>query len=208
MTTTVTTAPAHPRSGTIIHTLETSTVQTDTIDIATPDPVIAAAADHVARAEADFASHQRVTQQAREAEQQLADRIADLDTRRAAIGARRQDGDRREGDGAELELLTLDRQGLAEMLAEAAQTRAEAQEAEQQAAQVAGFARQALQHAEDQATLAALKAHADAVGRVLRQTVEEMAAIGRRIGSHNFRWQPDSALMDRLRGAAIAGRPL
>jgi hypothetical protein len=78
----------------------------------------------------------------------------------------------------------------------------------QRAAQVAGFARQSLQHAKDQAALAALRAHADDVGRVLRETIEEMAAIGRRVGSRNFRWQPDGALMDKLRGAAIAGRPL
>lgn len=207
MTTIITTAPAHPHRGTIIHS-ESFAVNTDTIDALPIDPAIAAAADHVARAEADLAAHRRVTAQAQEAEGQIAARIADIDAKRAAIRERRADGDRRDGDGAELELLALDREGLAEMLAEAAQNRTEAQEREERAGRVVATARHALQHAEDQAALAALKQHADAIGRVLFETVEAMAEVGRRVGSHNFRWQPDDALMGRLRGAAIAGRPL
>jgi small-conductance mechanosensitive channel len=184
--------------------METIAVNTDSII----DPAITVAAEHVARADADLAEHRRVTQQARQAEQQLRDRIAALDARRAAISQRRQAGDTRPGDGADLEVIRLDKEGLEEMRAEAAAMVADAQEKERAAAGAVELTRNALQRSEDQAELDALMKHANTLGALMLETVGQMAEVGRRIGSHNYLWSPPADLMDRLNRAKIAGRPL
>jgi hypothetical protein len=184
--------------------METIAVNTDSII----DPAIIAAAEHVARADADLVEHRRVTQQAKQAEQQLRDRIAALDARRSEIGQRRQGGDTRPGDGADLEVIRLDKEGLEEMRAEAAAMVADAQQKEQAAAGTVELTRNALQRSEDQAKLDALMKHADTLGALMLESVVQMAEVGRRIGSHNFLWSPPAHLMDRLNRAKIAGRPL
>lgn len=187
--------------------MESSVVQTAT-ETLTITPAVAAAAQRVAKAEALLAEQQRVAAQANEARDGIHARIAALDARRDGIKRRRLDGDARNGDGAELELIALDREGLEELGREAAATVAERVNEESSAASALEAARAELARAEDLAEIDALKQHADAVGAVMLETVRAIGAVGRRIGGHNFRWVPSEALLDALRGAKIAGRPL
>ncbi|MBW6397031.1 hypothetical protein KPL78_04185 [Roseomonas sp. HJA6] len=208
----------------------------------TIDPSIVSAAEKLVRAEGKLSEHRAVTAKAREAANGIRARIADLDAKRAAIGARRQNGDVRDGDAGELDLIVLDREGLAELGREANALLAAKEKEEAAAAAAVRDAHAGLQYAEDQAALAALKEHLDALngraketlaqmaevagridghaalavikpaadraGEVLQHTVDLMAATGRRIGSHNFNWEPAGSLMEVLRRATIAGRPL
>lgn len=168
-------------------------------DLTEIPPAIAAAAHRVARAEADLAEHRRVAGQARQAEQRIIDRIANLDARRAAIGARRADGELRHGDAGEVELIGLDRAELENMRVEAAEMADHTGTAEQQAEQAVAAARQQLARAEHATEEQELAAHAAALGLVLIETVKRMNECSKALGNHRAAWQPSEELKEKLR---------
>ncbi|TCI00178.1 hypothetical protein EJV46_05875 [Roseococcus sp. SYP-B2431] len=174
-----------------------------TIDDILVPPAIAAAADHVARAETDLAEHRRVAAQARAADDQILGRISALDARRAAIGSRRSEGEGRDSDAGELELIRLDRESLEDMRGDASAMVNRTRAAEQQAEQVLAAARQVLTRAETEVEQEELIRHAEKLDAALTETIVELNARTRTLGGLRPAWKPSEALADRLRRLQI-----
>ena len=157
---------------------------TTTLDAAMADPIIQTAAERVARTKAELADRAAVTKQVRETVQQLASRIAAIDACRAEIAKRRKRGDCHPGDIGSLDALAIDREGLAEMKAEADTLLAQRSGEEDGARRALAEASAALSYAENTVTFAALNEHAQHLLDLLTATMAQAAKVGQHIEGH------------------------
>jgi chromosome segregation ATPase len=154
---------------------------------------VAEAHAHVGRTSAELAAataeHDKITE-----------RVAALDAKRAEIIARRQRGETQRDDGAQLELITADRQGLSSILDEAEAAVNAARGPFQKARQALSEAQRGLQIAEDTAALAQLVEHAGRLDALMLATVGQIAETQGRLG-HTGRpvWAPSKDLYLGLR---------
>jgi hypothetical protein len=169
---------------------------------------INAAAYEVSRA---FANLQRVNADLATAEVEhgrIEARTAALDSKRREIVSRRQAGDARPNDGADLELIAADREGLSSILVEAEAAVGAAQKLVQKAKQALNEAQRGMQIVEDSAALDQLVAHAGRLDALLLATAGQISETQARLG-HTGRpvWAPNPELFRVLRKltAAVGG---
>lgn len=172
----------------------------------TTPPAITAAAGFVASATARLDAANATLADAEAAAARVRERITALHAERQAIATRRAYGDHGGGDGSRLELIRLDLEGLAAIVAEAdteAADRRQRAEAEQR---IVANARSQLARAEDEASLAALVDHAHRLDALMADTLQRATAITQRIGAA-ISYVPSPALATSFRRLlAAAGR--
>jgi hypothetical protein len=132
--------------------------------------------------------------------EKIAERVAALTTQRAEIIARRGLGDTRPTDGADLELIAADQQGLAGILDEAEAVVTAARGPVQAARQAWSNAHREMQLAEDAAALAQLVEHAGKLDGLLLATVSQITDTQGRLGQTGRpAWAPSKDLYIGLR---------
>ena len=168
---------------------------------------ITTAAQRVATAEAAVSAAAARSVETAQAADHLRHRLSTLTVERAAIIKRRSGGEHLPDDGATLALIEADRDGLRDMLAEAASASAEAKQRADAADAVASAARDQLAHAENEEVLRRLVAHATELDRVLLETTKQLRDLGAKIGISRPMWAPSMELGVELRRLlAAAGR--
>jgi hypothetical protein len=136
----------------------------------------------------------------------LRDRLADLEARRAEIVSRRQVGDCRADDGADLALIAADGEGLAALLAEAQAAETPLRQKADAATTALANARMLLQRAEDEAAEAQLIAHARRLDGLLLETISQLAEVGQRLGRPVPPWGASPELREKLRRIGLLRR--
>jgi hypothetical protein len=163
-----------------------------------PDAVLVSPAAALAEAEIAAETAATARHEAEAARGVVLTRIQEKDTRRAEIAARRAAGDERDADGAELALLSVDREVLVELLsrrdAAAAAARAEAEKHVRALAQ----ARADLAREEGVRTAAALDRHLGELEALLLETLRQSNAVAKRIGRAQTLWVPTVELESSL----------
>jgi hypothetical protein len=127
-------------------------------------------------------------------------RIVALGAKRSEIAARRAAGKGDDlADGAALQIVALDLEGLTNDLLPAAEAEVKAATANvQRAAVQVSTAERRLARTEDEATLAALVPHLGALADKLYATLVEVKALNGRLGQRDC-WAPSHALQQELR---------
>lgn len=127
-------------------------------------------------------------------------RIVALGAKRQEIAARRAAGKGDDlADGAALQIVALDLEGLTNDLLPAAEADVKAATGNvQQAAVQVSTAERELARAEDEATLAALVPHVDKLATLLHAALVEVKALNGRLGRRDS-WAPTHALQQELR---------
>ena len=135
---------------------------------------------------------------ASEAYHQVEQRVVALNAKRDEIIFRRQRGDQRPNDAADLALVDADRQGLAPILAEAQAAMDAARGPVQQAKRGLELSKQNLQLVEDGLAMAALLEHATKLGDLLFATLKQIDELHPRVGGGRVPWAPSQDLYQAL----------
>jgi DNA repair exonuclease SbcCD ATPase subunit len=139
---------------------------------------------------------------------QIEQRIQEKAAQRAAIVARRAAGNPQPGDGAELELIQADVEGLRTLLSDAEAgvviVKGPAEEARRQV----DFARQALAQAEAQATEYRLIEHLKRLDALMLESANQLVDVGKQIGRPIPPWGPSPQLAHALTKIRAARREL
>ena len=134
-------------------------------------------------------------------------RVASADAAKAEIAARRNAGEHHPDDAGNLALITLDREGLAALVAEAEAAAAPARAARNAARQALASARHHAQLAEDTAALSALTTHATRLAELLASTLGAIDEVAQRAGQAGRpAWVPTRGFYEVVRRqASLAG---
>jgi chromosome segregation ATPase len=153
-------------------------------------PEIAEAAHTVATAQQHLENASTKLASASEEYGQVQQRVVSLNAKRDDIILRRQRGDQRPNDAAELALVDADRQGLAPILAEAQAAMDAARGPVQQAKRELDLSKENLQIIEGRLTMAALVEHATQLGDLLSATIKRLDDLHSRVGGGRLPWAP------------------
>ncbi len=168
------------------------------------NPAIAAAAHALAAATAQHDHAREGLVKAEAARSLIAERIEAKEMERSALIARRQAGKGQDGDGARLELIRIDLEGLAEMLkAEDANVSAALVPLNERMSRTQS-AQYTLTQIEHETMEAALIEHAGKLDELMLETLQQIAALHAPLGRGKPRWAPSSALWSELRRLAAA----
>jgi chromosome segregation ATPase len=159
---------------------------------------IAGAAHTVASAQQQLENASAELASASEAYNQVGQRVIALNAKRDGIILRRQRGDQRPDDAAELALIDADRQGLDPILAEAQAAMDAARGPVQQAKRGLELSRQNLQLVEDGLAMTALLEHATQLGDLLSATIRRLDELHPRVGGGRLPWAPSRDLYQAL----------
>lgn len=166
---------------------------------------IEAAAMQVAAAVAQLERTRAELAQAESGRRRVADRIEVLENERANIIARRRAGAGQGDDGAQLELIRADLEGLADLLRDADRQVAAAQGPHVEADRAVHIARAAMQRVEQEIAEQQLVAHAGRLDELLRATLGQLRELHGVLGRGKPVWAPSVELYGELRRLAAAG---
>ena len=128
----------------------------------------------------------------------IRDRIRKLDAARAAIVARRAQGDERLTDGPDLAVLVADAEGLRGILAEREVSVAAARAPAEAAETALASARFQLRRAETLAAERALVEHVDSLVERFLGSLGQLAEVGQQLGRGRSAWHPPQVLVDAV----------
>lgn len=166
-----------------------------------------AAAARVAEAETAAEKARTRLQQAEAQQAKVNERIAVLDGERSEIINRRTAGRHEVEDGAHLSLIDADLQGLYKLLHDAAAATALAMTEVTNADRAVVLAHQHIRLAEDERAHITLSQHANALSKLLVQTMGRLSLIEERLDrSTKASWVPPRELSEELRRRALLAR--
>lgn len=154
--------------------------QSETRAVAMAEAALEVASDRLAKASAALANADA--------------RLADLDQLRQEIVARRAGGQHRPDDGAELESIGADHEGLVAIRSALAGAHAVALQGHTEAQARAHSATWTLQRARDGVMETQLAAHADQLLALLGETLAHLSTVGARRGRGQLWWAPDPVI--------------
>ena len=163
--------------------------QSETRAVAMAEAALEVASDRLAKASAALANADA--------------RLADLDQLRQEIVARRAGGQHRPDDGAELESIGADHEGLVAIRSALAGAHDVALQAHVAAAARAHGAAFALGRVKDAATHRVLVGHTDELFRLLGAALAELNKVGARLGHGQLQWKPDAVVAQVIRQADL-----
>jgi hypothetical protein len=167
---------------------------------------IRAAAAALAEAKVEAEQSAVVLKDANSAVSEIRERLDALENERSEIVAARKAGDVHNGnDGARLQEIAADSEGLKEIYAERSAIHAAAAAVSAAHSQAITAAESSLAHATNQAMLADLKVVASDLDQRLLSTIVEMSAVAKRLGMSRAPWIPTSLLANYLRRLELEG---
>jgi len=163
-------------------------------------PAIKAAASALAEVKQTTETAAATLAEAQASRAQVAKRIVALEAERAAIASERKARVDKPDHGARLAIIGMDLEDLAEMLTEADAVVAAARTESQSAAGHVALAQRALDREADTETLSRLVSHAEKVGGILLETIQEINAVCGRLGRPAGRepWAPSVQLVEAI----------
>jgi hypothetical protein len=162
------------------------------------DPVIEALATALAEAEVTSEKTTTAHREAEAARDAVRTRIQDMDARRGEIAARRAAGDQRPEDGAELAVISVDRELLDGILAQREADVVVARAVAEKEKRALDQALHNLAREEAVRTAAALDLRLEELAGLLLQGILQANAIAQRLGRGMPNWRAPAALMGAL----------
>ncbi len=170
------------------------------------DPALDAAALRLAQAETAAHDADEAVAAAKTERDRIGARIADLDRERREVGRRRQEGDVRDTDGAQLALAAADIEALTSILGEKDAFATDAGAAAEQARRALDAARHGFQREQDLREEAALTGRMEQLDLLLREAIGQANGVAKRLGRGKPVWVPTKDLVSLLTPFDL-GRP-
>jgi hypothetical protein len=175
-------------------------------DTQTADPALDAAALRLAQAEIAAHDADEALAAAAAERDRIGARIADLDRERREVGRRRQEGDLRDTDGAQLALAAADIEALAAILGEKDAIATDAGAAAEQARRALDAARHGFEREQNLREEAALTGRMEQLDLLLREAIGQANGVSKRLGRGKPVWVPTKDLVSLLTPLDL-GRP-